>query len=151
MITITKTDSSNKDFLELIQLLDENLSENNGDEQEFFNQFNKVNTIKHVIIAYENNIALGCGAIKEYSSDSAEVKRMFVRKNMRGKGLASLILKELEVWAKDLGYSKLILETGIKQSEAIALYKKNDFIITNNYGQYKGISSSVCFEKTIKN
>ena len=105
--------------------------------------------IKHVVIAYENDIPIGCGAIKEYSSDTMEVKRMFVDKKSQGKGTASKILKELELWAKELGYKKCILETGMKQTRAIALYKRNNFEIIEKYGQYKHIKSSVCFQKNL--
>ena len=78
-----------------------------------------------------------------------EVKRMYVPLEKRGKGIASIVLQELEKWAKELGYQKCILETGIKQPEAISLYKKNNYAIIPNYGQYAGVKDSVCFEKKI--
>lgn len=149
MITLKRTNSENIDFINLVQELDKVLHEINGDEQAFFTQFNKIDMIKHVVIAYENDIPIGCGAIKEYSSDTMEVKRMFVDKKSQGKGTASKILKELELWAKELGYKKCILETGMKQTRAIALYKRNNFEIIENYGQYKDIKESVCFEKNL--
>ena len=78
-----------------------------------------------------------------------EVKRMFVDLAFRGNGIASIILNELEKWAKELGYSGCILETGKKQPEAIKLYKKNGYAIIPNYGQYKQVENSVCFEKAL--
>ena len=149
MPTLKRTNSENIDFINLVQELDKVLHEINGDEQSFFTQFNKIDMIKHVVIAYENNIPIGCGAIKEYSSHTMEVKRMFVDPKSQGKGTASQILKELELWTKELGYKKCILETGIKQTRAIALYKRNNFEIIENYGQYKDIKDSVCFEKNL--
>ena len=149
MLTLKRTNSENINFINLFQELDKVLHEINGDEQAFFTQFNKIDMIKHVVIAYENDIPIGCGAIKEYSSDTMEVKRMFVDKKSQGKGTASKILKELELWAKELGYKKCILETGMKQTRAIALYKRNNFEIIENYGQYKDIKDSVCFEKNL--
>ena len=149
MLTLKRTNSENIDFINLVQELDKVLHEINGDEQAFFTQFNKIDMIKHVVIAYENDIPIGCGAIKEYSFDTMEVKRMFVDKKSQGKGTASKILKELELWAKELGYKKCILETGMKQTRAIALYKRNNFEIIENYGQYKDIKDSVCFEKNL--
>ena len=149
MLTLKRTNSENIDFINLVQELDKVLHEINGDEQAFFTQFNKIDMIKHVVIAYENDIPIGCGAIKEYSFDTMEVKRMFVDKKSQGKGIASKILKELELWAKELGYKKCILETGMKQTRAIALYKRNNFEIIENYGQYKDIKDSVCFEKNL--
>jgi putative acetyltransferase len=67
----------------------------------------------------------------------------------RGKGIAAQILNELEKWAKELNYKKCVLETGHKQPEAIALYKKNGYKQIPNYGQYIGIENSVCFEKLL--
>ena len=58
-----------------------------------------------------------------------------------------MILKELERWAAKLNYSKCILETGKKQPEAINLYKKNNYTVIDNYGQYASVDNSVCFAK----
>lgn len=97
---------------------------------------------------YEEENAVGCGAIKPYDKTSAEVKRMFVIPEFRGKGYASAILGELENWAKELGFELMILETGIKQLEAIKLYEKT-YERMENYGQYKGVETSVCFSKEL--
>ena len=79
--------------------------------------------MSEVIVAYLDEIAVGCGAIKPYSDQTVEVKRMFVKLENRGKGMAGKILAELETWAKELNFVECILETGFKQPEAIALYK----------------------------
>jgi GNAT superfamily N-acetyltransferase len=67
----------------------------------------------------------------------------------RGRGIASKVLRELETWAGELSYKKCILETGIRQQEAVGLYKMNRYVIIPNYGQYAGIENSVCFEKEL--
>lgn len=149
MITCKRTNSEDKDFLSLVKELDLDLSIRDGDDRVFYNQFNKLDKIKHVIVAYEGNMPVGCGAVKEYSDDTIEVKRMFVPLSMRGNGIASLVLTELEKWAQELHYAKCILETGKRQPEAIALYKKNGYEIIPNYGQYENIENSVCFEKIL--
>ena len=87
--------------------------------------------------------------MKEYEEGIMEIKRMFVPIEKRGKGIAGKILTELQVWAKELGYKKCVLETGDKMIEAISLYKKNNFCIIKNYGQYSEVENSVCFEKVI--
>ena len=74
---------------------------------------------------------------------------MYVPPANRGKGIASHVLSALETWAGELNYKKCILETGEKQPEAIRLYKKNNYRIIPNYGQYEGVSNSICFEKTL--
>jgi len=74
---------------------------------------------------------------------------MFVAPNERGKGIASTILRELEKWAAEQHFTGCILETGLRQPEAIALYSKNGYRPISNYGQYKGVSNSVCFLKKL--
>ncbi|MBK6444307.1 MAG: GNAT family N-acetyltransferase [Bacteroidetes bacterium] len=149
MIICKRTNSENPDFQKLVKALDADLSERNGDQHGFYDQFNKIDSIKHAIVAYENEMPVGCGAIKEYSGDTMEVKRMYVPPANRGKGIASHILRALETWAGELNYKKCILETGEKQPEAIRLYIKNNYSIIPNYGQYEGVSNSICFEKTL--
>ncbi|MBF29564.1 MAG: GNAT family N-acetyltransferase [Aequorivita sp.] len=148
---LIRTDSNNPDFAELVKQLDADLAIRDGDDHAFYDQFNKLDAIKHTVVAYnEANRAVGCGAIKQFETGIMEVKRMFVPLEERGKGIAGEILKELEIWAKELGNDKCILETGIKQPEAISLYKKSGYRFIDNYGQYAGVENSVCFEKLLK-
>jgi putative acetyltransferase len=150
MISVIRTDSDNQDFINLVKHLDADLAERDGSEHSFYAQFNKIDKIKYVIVAHENSKPVGCGAIKEYSPTIMEIKRMYTLPESRGKGIATKVLTELELWAADLSYKKCILETGKKQPEAIGLYRKNGYKLIPNYGQYAGIENSVCFEKDIK-
>ncbi len=149
MINLVRTNSDNSDFRELVALLDEDLQIRDGDEHSFYAQFNKVDKIRYVVVAYENEQAVGCGAIKEYAEGVAEIKRMFVRAEWRGRGIAKSILSELEMWAGELNFSECILETGVKQPEAIALYQKSGYETILNYGQYSGVENSVCMKKSL--
>ncbi len=149
MIRFLRTNSENKDFIELVKLLDADLAHRDGEDHAFYNQFNKINTIKHAIVLYENGKPIACGAIKEIEPNVMEVKRMYTLPEYRGKGFATGILKELETWAVELTYSNCVLETGKRQPEAIELYTKNGYRIIPNYGQYIGIKNSVCFEKKL--
>jgi len=149
MITLKRTDSTNIDFINLVQHLDAYLKVKDGDDHSFYNQFNNIDRLKHVIIAYNNNIPIGCGAIKKFNSETMEIKRMYVSPKERGNGIGTKILCALESWAKELKYTKCILETGIVLSEAVVLYKKNEYQIIQNYGQYTGIKNSICFEKQL--
>jgi GNAT superfamily N-acetyltransferase len=148
MIILKRTTSEDPDFIYLTRLFDEFLIDIDGDEKDFFAQYNQI-YIKNVIIYYESGIALGCGAFKEFEKNVAEIKRMFVIPESRGKGIASQIVTELEVWYKEENYSTCILETSIKLENAISLYKKFGFQITPNYGQYIDVESSVCMMKKI--
>ena len=149
MIKILRTDSSNQDFINLVKLLDKELQIRDGAEHTFYAQYNKIDKIKNVVVAFYNETAVGCGAIKEYDISTIEIKRMFVKDEYRSKGIATKILIELELWTGELGYNKCILETGLKQPEAIRLYTKNNYNVIPNYGQYAGMVNSVCMEKVL--
>ncbi len=148
-LTLIRTDSDHTDFRQLVALLDKDLAVRDGNDHAFYAQFNKVDAIKEVIVAYQNDISVGCGAIKPFSSTAAEVKRMFVHPDYRNKGIAAKVLHELENWATELGFDACVLETGKKQPEAIALYQKVGYHIIPNYGQYIGVENSVCMAKTL--
>ena len=150
MIKTIRTDSDNQDFIDLVKFLDVNLAIRDGDEHAFYAQYNKIDKIKFVVVAYEDEKPLGCGALKEYQPGTMEIKRMYTSPESRGKGIASKVLAELELWAAEMSYTKCILETGKKQPEAIALYKKSGYEPIPNYGQYAHVENSVCFEKHIK-
>ncbi|MFT6921035.1 MAG: putative acetyltransferase [Crocinitomicaceae bacterium] len=147
IIRLERTDSSNADFLTLVDLLNADLAIRDGDDHEFYQQFNGLEALKNVVVAYDNDVAIGCGAFKEFDAYSIEIKRMYTKLDARGKGLATMVLKELEAWAKENSYTSSILETGFKQPEAIALYKKNGYSLIPNYGQYEGVETSLCFKK----
>ncbi|HEX2394468.1 MAG TPA: GNAT family N-acetyltransferase [Bacteroidales bacterium] len=149
MIRILRSDSNHYDFIELVKLLDADLAIRDGKDHLFYAQFNKIDNIRHVIIAYEDRTPVGCGAIKELEEKTMEIKRMYVIPEFRNKGIATLVLRELEKWTAELSYSRCVLETGKKQPEAISLYRKNGYTPIPNYGQYIGIDNSVCFEKIV--
>lgn len=149
MIRLIRTNSENKDFIALVKQLDADLAIRDGDEHDFYNQFNKIDAIQYAMVAYEGETPVGCGAIKQFSADTMEVKRMFVIPEKRGQGIAAIILSALESWAAELSFTKCILETGKKQPEAIRLYQKNGYKAIPNYGQYAGIENSLCFEKQL--
>ena len=109
MMILLRTDSSNEDYRKLVSELDKDLAARDGDDAPFFAQYNKSDDIKYCIVAYRDEVPVASGAIKH-----------------RGKGIASVVLKDLEAWAKELGYTKCILETGKKMPEELRVYEKND-------------------------
>lgn len=147
--TLLRTDSSNDDFQTLVTFLDAELKIRDGDEHPFFAQFNNLDNIKHVVLAYADNHAVGCGAFRSYQEGVVEIKRMYVRAEYRGRGIASVVLSGLEVWARESGFTSCILETGFNQPEAIALYKKSGYTVIPNYGPYEHVSNSVCYQKEL--
>jgi putative acetyltransferase len=149
MLTIKRTDARDSDFLSLVKELDADLAEKDGEDHEFYSRLNVVDDIKEAVVAYEENVPIACGAIRFYEHGAVEVKRMYTVPEQRGKGIAMEILRELEAWAKELGYERTVLETGKRQPAAIALYLKTGYVITENYGKYVGIDNSVCFSKQL--
>ena len=150
MLKIVKTNSENPDFIALVKALDRYLKTTDGDEHAFYNQFNNIDVLKHVVIAYKDNIPVGCGAFKAFNdNNTAEIKRMFTVHNYRGQGIARNILKTLELLVKESGFSALVLETGTRQIEAVSFYKNCEYSIIPNYGQYKDMENSLCFKKIL--
>ena len=150
MIHCIRTNATHADFKKLVTELDAELRIRDGDESEFYEQFNKSDSVKYAVLIYQNELPVGCGALRPYAEDMIEVKRMYVTLEHRSKGLATLVVNELEKWAVELGFYHLVLETGIRQPEAVHLYTKNGYHRIPNYGQYQGVTSSVCFAKHLK-
>lgn len=149
MLRLVRTTSENPDFRILVHLLDQDLAERDGAEHGFYAQYNKIDLIRHVVVAYQHEQPVGCGAFKEFEPDTVEIKRMYVEPRHRRQGAAQAILTELEKWAAELGYTTCVLETGKRQPEAIALYQRSGYNFTPNYGQYVGVENSVCLRKVI--
>ena len=147
MVRIIRTDPTHPDFVALVSKLDEYLAVLDGEEHEFYHKLNTIGNLKYVVMAYEGEVAVGCGAIKEFGDDAMEVKRMYVEPSRRGAGIGGQLLAELEKWAKELDRQKCVLETGKRQPEAIRLYEKCGYVRIPNYGQYIGMENSVCYEK----
>lgn len=148
-MTIKRTDSSNKDFQNLVQLLDADLAIRNGEDHAFYDQFNKIDAIKNCIVIYVDEIPAACGAFKKFDEETVEIKRMYTNPDFRKKGLATTIVKELEIWAKEFNYTKAVLESSLEQNEALSVYEKSGYTRIPNYGQYIGIDKSVCYEKVL--
>ncbi|MCB1024150.1 MAG: GNAT family N-acetyltransferase [Acidobacteria bacterium] len=149
-LRIVRTNSENTDFRDLVVLLDKELSIRDGDDYSFYAQFNKLDEINHVVVIYSRDLAIGCGGIKRFDDKTVEIKRMYVRKEFRGHGVAIKILDELESWAFEVGFETAVLETGYNQPEAIRLYQKTNYRMIENYGQYADVENSICMKKQLK-
>jgi putative acetyltransferase len=150
MTTTKRCDSGHPDFINMVSFLDQELSVIDGRDHSFYNSYNKIDSIRHAVVAYHNGQPVGCGAIKVFSDEAMEIKRMYVSPDSRNHGIGKTIVTELENWAKELSYVKCVLETGKRQPAAVALYKKCGYRQIPNYGQYIGMENSVCFEKWLK-
>lgn len=148
MLTFKRTTSENPDFQYLITLLDADIHSKNYAQQGTFDKMNVVENNQTVIVVYDENKAVACGCFKRYDDKTIEIKRMFVSPEYRGKRIAGMILNELEAWAKEFGFSRSILETGAKQSQAIIMYQKEGFERIPNFGVYENVAESFCFGRS---
>jgi putative acetyltransferase len=147
-VKIIRTDSSNEDFRNLVRMLDQELEGRYGEDQKFFSQFNTLEKLKSAVVLFVDDTSVACGAFRPHQDNCAEIKRMFVHPDWRGKGLAQQILLELESWASE-SFEGLVLETGLKQPEAIRLYERWGFERIPNYPPYIDVKWSVCMKKLI--
>lgn len=149
-INVKRTTWKDPDIMALIQLLDADLHNRYGSLQKQYNPYNTMEAIETFILVQCDNVPVGCGAYKQMDRETVEIKRMFVKPEFRGQGIASRLLAELEAWALDSGFNASVLETGIKQTEAIGLYTKAGYVKIDNYGQYQNQPNSVCFKKILR-
>ena len=145
---IIRTTYLNPAFQELVVQLNEDLANRDGKDHPL-SQFNEITHLKHVVVVYLKNKAVGCGAIAKYNLSAMEIKRMYVLPSYRGQQLGENILSELENWTKELGLSKCVLFMGVNQPEAMKLYLRNNFSVIENYGKLKDIPDSICLAKTL--
>jgi putative acetyltransferase len=149
MLSLARTNSDNKDFVQLVAELDAYLAVIDGKDHAFYDQYNKIDKLNHTVVVYYDGKPVGCGAFKQIEEGITEIKRMYVSPEARCRGVGAMVLKELEQWSAELGYRACVLETGKRQFEAVALYRRSGYQEIPNYGQYSGVENSVCFEKTL--
>jgi len=101
------------------------------------------------VIGSVGGSAVACGAIRPLEEGVAELKRVFVKVEFRGRGYSRAIVNELERQARARGYAVMRLETGVRQPEAISLYESLGYHVIPNYGEYRDSSLSVCYEKRL--
>jgi GNAT superfamily N-acetyltransferase len=140
------------DAQRLIAALDEGLAALYPPEQRFGPNFKARHAEEGrgaFLVTRVGGQAAGCGALRMLDAATAEVKRMYVSPEMRGIGVARAILGQLETKARGLGATRLVLETGTLQLAAIRLYEHAGFWITECWGEYAGVPTSLCYEKLL--
>lgn len=150
IIRFSRTNSGDADFRNMVNALDDDLNQRNGDVQRQYDQYNKIDKINHAMVIYFDDKPVGCGCFKSFDNETIEVKRMFVKPEMRGRQLAARLLQELETWALEEGFTIAVLETGVRQVEAQRLYTIAGYLKTENYGQYVGMADSLCYRKELR-
>jgi putative acetyltransferase len=92
---------------------------------------------------------VACGGVCRFDETRAELKRMYVVPEVRGRGLGRVVLEALEAEARRLGYTGIVLETGVGQAEALGLYTSAGYEPIPCYGPYAGQPISRCFGKRL--
>ncbi|WP_310605466.1 GNAT family N-acetyltransferase [Anaerosporobacter sp.] len=145
------TNGNNKDFITLCHALDDFLNELVGGEENRaqYVSYNALDDIHDVILVYDDDLVVGCASFKRYDDTCAEVKRVFIRPEYRGKGISRQLMNRLEQQARDKNFLYLILESGEPLVAAMALYRAIGYNVIPNYGQYVDMSDSVCMKKEL--
>ena len=146
---IKRTTANDEDFQVLVKKLDHELWNELKEDQSTYDQYNKVPDIPTAVVAYNGTAPVACGCYKEFDKETEEIKRMFVQKEHRGKGLSKKILLELERLAKENNYRYAVLETSIHYTTARNLYTSNSYTVIPNYGHYADLPESVCMKKEL--
>ena len=101
------------------------------------------------LVAYDGDEPVGCGGLRALDPTEGELKRMYVVPERRGTGVSTAILQALEVSARDLGWSRMLLETGTEQPDAMRFYEREGFTRIPNYGHYIDSEISRCYAKPL--
>ncbi len=147
-----RTDGKNKDFIENCRFLDMDLERRVGKviKRDKYRKYNQLDEIKEAIVVYEDGKAIGGGALRRYDDENIELKRVFVHPEYQGRGIGSKLVSLLVDWAIELGYKRIILETGELLVQSCAVYKKLGFEIIPNYGPYADMPESLCMAKELQ-
>lgn len=147
-----RTDGKDQDFIENCRLLDMDLDRRVGKvvKREKYKKYNQLDEIQEAIVVYEDHKAIGGGAIRRYDDENVELKRVFIHTEYQGQGIGSKLVSLLIEWAMELGYQRMILETGELLAESCAVYRKLGFEVIPNYGPYVNMPESLCMAKDLK-
>ncbi len=153
LIEFKRTDGKNKDFVENCRLLDMDLDRRVGKKikREKYEKYNQLDEIQEAIVVYNDNKAVGGGAIRRYNNEDIELKRVFVHTKYQEQGIGTKLVSLLIEWAAELGYKRIILETGELLEESCYVYKKLGFKVIPNYGPYVDMPESLCMARDLKN
>lgn len=101
------------------------------------------------VVAWIEGVPVSCGGVRRYDDTTGEIKRMYTVPDARRRGISRVVLEELELRARIIGYARLVLETGTRQPEAIALYESTGYVSIEPYGFYKHAPMSRCYAKNL--
>lgn len=149
--TLMRVDAKHPGLLALIAELDADLRARYGALQDEYAPYNGLGDLPTCLVLHDPTGYVACGCIRPIDATTIELKRMYVRPDRRGRGFAGEIIRGLETWAQELGYATLLLETGDRQPEAVALYEKHGFTRIAPFGPYADLpATSICMAKSLR-
>lgn len=149
MTTILTTQDDER-FIKLTKCLDLEYFENIGDRAGDYLEYNEVTEPHAVFLKLDGDNTIACGSFREIDRDSIEIRRLFVAKEHRRKGIAFEIMNKLEGEALSRGYSNAYLVTGVNNKASNGLYKKLGYSYIENFGMFKDDEVCVCMKKSLK-
>jgi RimJ/RimL family protein N-acetyltransferase len=148
-LDIKQSDPHHPDAVSLIDELSSILAERTGrNGRDSFANIDIESPRSVFVIAFENDCAVGCGALREIDNKTCEIKRMYARIPRRGVGTE--ILRALEQYAVQFKYGRVCLETGVENQDTVKFYLSHGYKICENFGKYLGRPECICFEKLLR-
>lgn len=150
-ITFEWTDGNNEDFARFYRITEDYYSAIVGgeDKRKGFIPYNLSSVIENVLIVRSGGEAVACAGLKGYSDEDAEIKRVWVEPECRGKHIATEMMELLEEKARQRGFARLILQTREIMGDAVGLYTRLGYHRIENYPPYNKLEGAVCFAKEL--
>lgn len=107
-----------------------------GEDKVYYTRYNESENLEKVWVVFSDNLPIGCIAYRKKEEGTGEVKRLYIKKEYRGKGISKELLKTLECYAKEQGCHTLFLDTRVTLEPAVSLYRSHGFSIVYQQGLY---------------
>ncbi len=144
------TNEKDERFIELTKELDNEYYQLYGDIVLKYKEYNDLNDPHIVMLVLNWGNPIACGSFKLFDKDTIEIKRLYVKRRYRRKGIGYKIVKQLEKLAIEENFKYSIIETGSENEAAIRLYEKLDYEKIDNFGQFEGDEMCICMKKEFK-
>ena len=144
------TSEKDERFIELTKELDNEYFQLHGDVVLKYQDYNDLNDPHIVMLALNWGKPIACASFRLFDKDTIEIRRVYVKKRYRKKGIAYKLVKQLEKLAMEENFKYSVIETGKENIAAINLYKKLDYEIVDNFGMFEGDDLCICMKKQFK-
>ncbi len=144
------TNEKDERFIELVKELDNEYFQIHGDIVRKYDEYNDLDDPHIVILALNWGKPIACASFRLFDKDTIEIKRVYVKRRYRRKGIAYKLVKQLEKLAIEENFRYSVIETGKDNTAAISLYKKMGYETIDNFGFFEGDDLCICMKKEFK-